>query len=158
MKDENYSMALCEVEYILNNTDEQLIKMIPNSFINWIRNNKSKTYKPNLRNDIPIEIQKLLPETEAIISVIYRKYWSSEEEKEKYREEDAKYSKYEELQKRNKYPTDINEILKKNTNQSQKIYENEQNIPMERSLTVVKKENIFKRIINKIKKIFGHTG
>ena len=157
MRDENYSMALCEVEYILNNTDEQLIKMIPNSFINWIKNNKSKTYKPNLRNDIPIESQKLLPETEAIISVIYRKYWSSEEEKEKYREEDKKYAEYEELQKRNKYPTDINEILKKNTNQSQKIYENEQNIPMERSLTVVKKENIFKRIINKIKKIFGHT-
>lgn len=157
MRDENYSMALCEVEYILNNADEQLIKMIPNSFINWIRNNKSKTYKPNLRNDIPIESQKLLPETEAIISVIYRKYWSSEEEKEKYREEDKKYAEYEELQKRNKYPTDINEILKKNTNQSQKIYENEQNIPMERSLTVVKKENIFKRIINKIKKIISHT-
>ena len=68
MMDQNYEMALSEVDEILNYTDEELVKKIPIQLRILISNNKNKEYKPNIDRTRPISEQELLKETKAILS------------------------------------------------------------------------------------------
>ena len=79
--DQNYEMALSEVDEILNYTDEELVKKIPIQLRILISNNKNKEYKPNIDRTRPISEQELLKETKAILSLLFRSYWATEEEK-----------------------------------------------------------------------------
>jgi len=143
--DENYKIALCEVNDILENTEQYLVDMIPNSFIKWIKDNRQNNYKTTIVNDIPIEKQILLPETEAFIALLFRKYWSNEEEKEYFIEKDKKEYIYDEEEKRKLYNPEIF-----NYKQEEKLSKQE-----EVALIEVKQEvNYFRKIINKIRKIF----
>jgi hypothetical protein len=83
MIDERYRNAFAEVEEILKNTDKELVNKIPNTFIQFLRDNANHDYKVNINHDIPIDNQPLLKETEAILALIYRSYWATDEEKEK---------------------------------------------------------------------------
>ena len=60
MMDQNYEMALSEVDEILNYTDEELVKKIPIQLRILISNNKNKEYKPNIDRTRPISEQELL--------------------------------------------------------------------------------------------------
>lgn len=77
MKDEIYNNALKEVYDILKNTDEDLIKKIPQKFLNFVKENMNQEYISNIDYNIEIDKQKLLPETEAILSLIYKSYWEN---------------------------------------------------------------------------------
>lgn len=70
--DQNYEMALSEVDEILNYTDEELVKKIPIQLRILISNNKNKEYKPNIDRTRPISEQELLKETKAILSLLFR--------------------------------------------------------------------------------------
>jgi len=74
--------ALCEVADILENTEEVLIDMLPSSLVERFKNSKLENYVSQIVRDVPLEEQKLIPETEAIISEMFRKYWISDDEKE----------------------------------------------------------------------------
>lgn len=76
MKDENYKNALKEVYDILQNTDEELIQKIPQKFLNFVKENMNQEYISNIDYNAEIDKQKLLPETEAILSLIYKSYWN----------------------------------------------------------------------------------
>lgn len=76
MKDENYKNALEEVYDILQNTDEELIQKIPQKFLNFVKENMNQEYISNIDYNAEIDKQKLLPETEAILSLIYKSYWN----------------------------------------------------------------------------------
>lgn len=81
MMDWNYEIALTEVDEILSFTDTELVNKIPIAFRKFIEKNKNKDYKPNITSGIPISEQVIKKETEAILSLIFRCYWATEEEK-----------------------------------------------------------------------------
>ena len=69
-----YENALAEVDSILKLMPEDLLHKIPNSFLNFIAQKKSKSYIPNLDFDLSLDEQNLLEETRTILSLIYRSY------------------------------------------------------------------------------------
>lgn len=83
MKDNDYKNAFKEVYVILENTDEELVKKIPNKFLEFIKNNMNKEYQTNIKTNIGIDKQNILKETENILALIYRSYWETEDEKKK---------------------------------------------------------------------------
>lgn len=149
MVDEVYQNAFKEVSDILENTDEELIKKIPSKFIEFIRNNMNKNYITNINREIRISEQKLLRETEGILSLIYRTYWATEEEKREFSEEDFKRILETETRRKENYiGKNVDEIFEKRKRASENTEKN--------SLIVVKKEGfikkMFKRILEFIKK------
>lgn len=83
-----YQNALTEVEAILKLMPKDILDKIPNSFLNFIEQKKSKSYIPNLNMELPLNEQSLLNETRAILSLIYRSYLCNDEEKRKLKIDD----------------------------------------------------------------------
>lgn len=146
MVDDVYSNSFTEVYYILQNTERELVNKIPLKFVNFLKDNMNSSYIPNIKTDVPINQQNILEETEAILSLIYRSYWATDEEKKEFAINDKK---------------DFinNEILKKENYKGKDIYnlfknkENLNDIVLLDSLVTIKKENFIKKIFNKILKI-----
>lgn len=84
-----YQNALTEVEAILKLMPKDMLDKIPNSFLNFIEQKKSKTYIPNLNMELSLNEQSLLNETRAILSLIYRSYLCNTEEKRKLKIDDS---------------------------------------------------------------------
>ena len=145
MMDQNYEMALSEVDEILNYTDEELVKKIPIQLRILISNNKNKEYKPNIDRTRPISEQELLKETKAILSLLVRSYWATEEEKLEFEKQDA--LEYENLSK----STEV--IFPVNRKQEQNVNVQSQNV----ELTVVDNIPWYRKIYNKIMKLFKHS-
>lgn len=143
MVDEVYQNAFKEINDILDNTDEELIKRIPIKFIEFIKNNMNKKYITNINTEIKISEQKLLKETESILSLIYRTYWANETEKKEFAEEDFKrILEIEKKKKENYIGKNVDEIFEKRKKVSENIQES--------NLIVVKKEGFIKRIFRSI--------
>ena len=143
MVDEVYQKAFKEINDILDNTDEELIKRIPIKFIEFIKNNMNKKYITNINTEIKISEQKLLKETESILSLIYRTYWANETEKKEFAEEDFKrILEIEKKKKENYIGKNVDEIFEKRKKVSENIQES--------NLIVVKKEGFIKRIFRSI--------
>lgn len=142
-----YSEAAVEVLDVLKHTREEDVNKIPRKFIEFLENNKSETYIADLDHTKTIKEMELKPKTQALLGLIYLKYWADEEGKrtfkKKAKENEIKYQ--EEL--REKYNTDN---LFKN---KKEIIKNE-NIKQEMSLQTVRHETFIQKIINKIKGIF----
>lgn len=79
------SEAALEVLEILKYTKESDVKKIPKDFITFLEANSSKTYKINKDFSKPISEIKLKPKTEALLGLIYLKYWANEEEKKNFK-------------------------------------------------------------------------
>lgn len=147
MIDETYRNSFKEVYEILENTENELLSKIPTEFINFLKNNMNKNYQTNIKYNISIDKQPLLKETEAILSLIYRSYWATDEEKK-------------EFEITNKKELINNENNKKEEYQGKDIYKlfeerkNINKVTTDNSLMIVKKENLLKRFFNKILKIF----
>ena len=131
MIDSIYKNAFKEVYEILENTDTELIEKIPNKFIEFLNSNMNVNYQTNINKDIDIDKQKLLPETEAVLALIYRSYWITNEEIE-----DNKKRKYK----------DISEIFK-NSKSIEKVTINN-------DLMVVPKESFIKKLFKKLLRRF----
>lgn len=147
MIDEIYKNSFKEVYDILENTETELVDKIPNKFMEFIKNNMNENYKTNIRQDINIDKQPLLKETEAILSLIYRSYWATDEEKEEFKTKDKNEFIEEEKEKKEKYPErDIYQIFdeKKDINK----------ITLDNNLMVIEKESFIKKLLNKILNIF----
>lgn len=146
----SYSEAAVEVLDILKHTRKKDVSRIPKKFIEFLENNKSKTYISNLDHSKSIKEMDLKPKTEAILGMIYLKWWANEEEKElfknKAKENEIKYQK----DLREKYNTD-NMFNKRRTI----VKEKQENIKeQETSLTKIKKDRLLQKIMKKIKSIF----
>lgn len=142
-----YSEAAVEVLDILKHTNKEDVNKIPKKFIEFLENNKSETYIADLDHTKTIKEMNLKPKTQALLGLIYLKYWADEEEKRDFkkraRENEIKYQ--EELRK--KYNTD-------NLFKNKKEVIIDENIKQEMSLQTVQKETFIQRIITKIKQIF----
>ena len=149
MIDVAYSEAATEVLTILEHTEIEEVNKIQNNFIKFLKENSSKTYKPDFDFSKPINELNLKQKTQSILAIIYLKYWANEEEKKAFKkrikENEEKYQQ--ELKKQ--YSTDNLFKTKKG------IIENFENQTQKNLMPEVKKENFIQKIINKMKKIFS---
>ena len=143
----NQKVAYSEVYTILQMLDGLEYNKIPYDVIEAIKENRSKEYTLGINSELELKNQNLLPKTKAILAVIYRDYLASPEEKEEIKNRENEERKKNEIEKRKKYNIDVfaNNI------------EINKNIKEETSLQVTEnKENILKRILNKIKLFFNN--
>lgn len=147
MIDEIYKNSFKEVYDILENTEEDLLSKIPNSFMNFIKNNMNVDYKTSINSNETIDKQHLLKETEAILSLIYRSYWATDEEKNEFAKKDNLELIKEEEQKKEQYQgKDIYKVFEERKNLN--------TITVDNNLMVIENESFIKRIFRKFLNIF----
>ncbi len=147
MLDEIYRNSFKEVYDILKNTESDLTAKLPNKFINFLKENMNVNYKTNINPNEDIDKQHLLKETEAILSLIYRSYWATDEEKKEF----IIMDKHELAEKEKNIKEQYNG---KNIYQVFEERKNINKITIDNNLMVVKKENFLKKLFNKILSIF----
>lgn len=148
-----YREAYSEVLDILNHTRREDVDKIPMEFMEYLKENASKTYTPQLNHELKIKDMKLKSKTKAILAIIYRKFWCSEEQKKEFdkklkENEIRKHQETLENHSKNIFKTEVGfKELKANDN-----------IDVEEPLKteiVPYKETFFSKLINKIKAFFG---
>ncbi|MBR3003108.1 MAG: hypothetical protein IKF38_06110 [Clostridia bacterium] len=140
---EIYMDAFSEVDAILNIMPSNLYNKIPLKFKQMISEYKNNSYNPRIEE--PVEDYELKDETQIILSLIYRDFLCSDEEKERLKARDAQKLKEEDEQLREKYNPD-------NIFNNRKV-ENLETVT-EPVAMMEYRESFFTRIINKIKNIF----
>lgn len=147
MIDEVYRNSFKEIYEILENTENELLAKIPTKFMNFIKENMNENYKTNIQQDVDIDKQLLLKETEAVLSLIYRSYWATDEEKQEFAIKDQQeFIKKDEKKKEQYQGKDIYQLFEERKNINK--------ITIDNNLMVIKKENFLKRFFNKILSIF----
>lgn len=141
-----YSEAAVEVLGILNELNDYEFNKIPSKIIEFLENNKSNTYNPNIDYSGNIKDMKLKGKTREILAGIYLDYLCPESRKEAY----LNYIRKNE----NKYQEKIKENYNLNN-----LFENEpkyEEVQKTEALVVQEEEGFFKKIISKIKKCFAN--
>ena len=146
----NRKNAYTEVYTILEDLNEEEYKKIPPEVIDTIRLNRNEEYFYELDEDLELKEQPMLPETKAILFNLFRDYLSTQEQKAKIIRMQNEERQKNELKKQKQYNTDVFE--KKQRQNIEQIEDNKEK-STETNL-VIYKENIFKRILNKIKRFF----
>ena len=141
---EVYTEAFTELDEILNNIDVKLLEKIPHQLRELIKETKSDTYKFEYNKNVGIDKQEIKPQTKAIISLLYRNYWCTPEEKERLMQEEREELLRIEKEKSEKY--NVDNIFK--TKEPEPVKEETHQI------LVIEKESFWTKIINKIKKWF----
>ena len=141
------SEAAVELNAILENTSEEILKKIPNSFKKFINDIKSEDYKFEYDKNKKLVEQDVKPETRGLIALIYQNYICDEKERAEYIQKCNEYFQEEETKKREKYNPDN---IFKTENKVKPI----ENVTANEVAMVEYKESIFSRFVNKIKSIF----
>ena len=146
MSEIEYGEAAVEVLDILNHTNREDVARIPQSFIKFLTDISSKSYKVKFNYEQPINGFNLRKQTRELLGFIYITWWCNKEEHEKYKNIIHKNNiKKEKI----KETYNVNDIFKnKKENQEHRIIQSEK--VMEKNIVEYKKENIFKKFINKI--------
>lgn len=144
MAETDYNEALVEVLEILNFLEDEDRKKIPDDLIKFFEENKSKTYVANIQYEEDISKLQLKDKTRQILAGLYLDYLCTDEN------EKNEYKKVLRNQQ-NKYEKNLKENYSGNI-----LFENNKYIPVssDEQLTVIKKENIFTKIWNKLKNLF----
>ena len=136
-----------EVYSILNLLGESYIKKLPVSLFNMIMEEKRQDYNPKYDSKINLEQQNIKRETLSMIALFHLNYWcNSDEEKNELKTLFKTNEEKHQAEIREKYNPD-NLFKKRSLQQEENVITNE--VAM-----VEYKESLFKRFINKIKKIF----
>ena len=136
-----YKKAFVEVQAVLNCLDEEDYNKIPQNVIDALEENKDKEYIYKYDKNLEYDKWELTNETKAILYNIVKDYLLTNEQKEYFDEKERFEFLKEERAKEEKY--DVNNIFKK-----------EEVVEQEEQQMIEYKENIFKRILNNIKKWF----
>lgn len=143
-----YSEAIAETLDILEHTNNDDINKIPKKFMDFLKENTSKTYKCNLDYTKRIKDMNLNEKTIGILSVINKKYWCDDEERKEFEKRLKENEKIYQEELRKKYNPDN---LFKGTNKSKDTREQ---IATNEVAMVKYEESLFKKIWNKILNIF----
>lgn len=138
-----YKDAYTEVYEIIEQLNEEEYNKIPSEVIKAIEENRNTEYEFELDEDIELKDQELLPETKAILFNLFRDYLSTPEQKEKIIKMQAEERLKNEQKKQEQYNSDV--FVNK---------QKKQPIKEEHTELIEYKENIFKRIFNKIRQFF----
>lgn len=154
--DLKYSNACKEVvvlfDYFLDDND---LSKIPEKQIEHLKENANKQYNYIVDESKVLEEQEISKEAKAIIVSLYKKYFTTNEQKKKVDEIIAILDRQKNIKKTNNSGFDnLEEVLKyKNSIKDRvEIKPNETGQNNEKAL--VKSESIWKKIISKISKIF----
>lgn len=108
----NLKKAFSEIDMILNLIDSEMKNKVSADFIKFIKEEKDNEYKPNIKQDIPLEEQNILPETIDILALLKLNYWCNEEEKKELLE--LLNQNEQKFQKEAKEKYDIDKLFKTN--------------------------------------------
>jgi len=138
----NRQNAYTEVYTILQELNNEEYNKIPPQIIEVIQEKMNKEYEYKIE-ELELKEQPMLPETKAILFNLFRDYLATPKQKEKIIKMQNDERQKNELKKQKQYST--------------KIFENK--TPKEEAISkedgiIEYKENIFKRIYNKIKRFF----
>ncbi len=151
MVNERYSIAISETLHYLKGINQEDINKIPNKFIIFLKENASNNYSCNFDYNKPLKELKLTNEAKGLIAMICLNYWcETEEQKIKFRNHlNVNEQAY---QEELKIKYNIDDIFKKkNTSNNEEITSESINkLPIK-----VKSENIFKRLLERIMKLFN---
>ncbi len=141
-----YKQSLKEVDTILNFMEKKYTDKLPNKLIRFIKENMDNSYISNINVNIPINKQLLKENTKLLLSLIYRNYWCDEEKKKELFEEDAYLKSQKEKENYEKYNPD-------NIFESKQLEINSKDNSSKSNNIVEYKESIFKRVVNKIRRM-----
>lgn len=145
MVTKEFSEATTEINKILSYLPTEYVEKIPIKLRKFFLDVQSKEYIPNIDPYKQIDEQNLKPKTKILLTIIYRNYWCTEQEKVELDkiliENDRKY----EEALREKY--NLDDIFK-NKQKSSTIVQNS-NVSIE-----IKKESFIRRLLENIKKLF----
>ena len=142
----NRKNAYAEVYTILQELNEEEYNKIPPEVTQTIEANRNEDYEYELDDELELKDQPMLPETKAILFNLFRDYLATPEQKAKIIRMQNEARQKNELKKQQMYNTDVfanktREDITENNNETMQI--------------VKYKENIFKKILNKIKSFFS---
>lgn len=149
---EDYAKAYTELLEILKYFSKESLEKLPKENIEMYNLEKDKNYNFTYNKELELDEQNISKLTIILIANLYIQYLASDEERNAIKERDKKELEFLENQKREMYTPDKifenrKEVrVKDNIENIDKIEQNE-NV----SLSVVKKQNIFIKIIEKIK-------
>lgn len=141
---ENIMKAAKQVKEILKAVPSEYTKKINDNFLNFLDEVEDTEYDFVFED---IDKQKLLPETETMLQIIYRNYWCTPEEAQIIDKIMIDNQREYEKEQNEKY--DINNIFNEKKNKNK-----ETTTEIENTLPTVYKENIFTKILNFISNIF----
>lgn len=148
MREAEYSEAAVEVLDILNYTNQEDVKKIPQSFIKFLTEISNKNYKTNFNHNAPISGFNLRKQTRELLGFIYITWWCNDKEKNNYKNIiQSNNSKTEKMEKIDNYNVDDIFRNKKDV-KTNTIIENV--IEKESSIIEYKEEGLFKKFLNKI--------
>ncbi len=145
--DEIYKKAFAEVLEVLHHSDRTIIEKIPKDFITFLTQNSDQSYNVQIDFTNATWEDTVKPETQAILALIYRDYIVSSEEREKLLKEEKEEQDKIENEIREKYNPD-NIFKEKKASSVQKT-------EIVTQLTAVQESPWYKKLFNKILKIFG---
>lgn len=148
--DINYQRTLSDIDLILNELDEETKNQIPNKLQKFIKENKLQNYISEIDINIPLENQRLTEDTKAFLAMLYLNYWcTTNEEKEKFQKQLNENEKEYQKELAEKYS--IDNIFNKN---KEKVEKTTEEIESKETGIIQYKENIIKKILNKIFSFF----
>lgn len=133
-----YQKAFSEINFILDNSETNITNKIPKKFIDLIKNNMDKNYVVKIDLSNGIENSVLLDKTKDILSLIYRDYICSKEEREELID----------LWESKKQTINTNQILQNNSYEKREV-----KIIEDKKIAKIENKKWYEKIINKIRNI-----
>lgn len=147
-KEEIYHKAFKEFREIIKFFPKNEYKKIPKHFIDFIEENMDNNYEYKVEHIDDFQNQEMLEETRTLLSIVYRDFLASDEEKKQIIESENEELLQEEKLNQEKY--DVYTIFEKRNNDKIKIINDDL---IEKNLVVVK-EKWYKKLLNKIRDFF----
>ena len=152
MVNERYGIAMAETLHYLKGISQDDINKIPDNFITFLKNNALQNYECKFDYTRPLKELNLKNETRGLIAMICLNYWcETEDQKNSFIEHLNKNEKKYQEELREEY--NIDDIFKKKEF-IPKVEKTTENIDKNRLPVQAERENIFKRVFNRIMKIF----
>ena len=156
MVDIQYANAYTEVLDILKHISKEDYEKIPKSKIKVFEENCNKNYNFTYDENKTLDEQNVSEITKVIIAILFRDYWATKEQRYIIikKQQEIKDQKQKELMAKFEQNKNISEKDLKKVNVASDL---DIDIDYARgtNLETYKEENIFKRIISKIREIFG---
>ena len=143
----NYDEAYSEVIEVLNYIPIEDYNKIPKKYITFMEENCDENSNFAYNIALPFEKQDISDLAKDILGAIFRLFIISDTKKEELNIKDIEMKKMEEIEKQIKYNPD--NIFKKD-----KVVDNQIENNQTKEIVNIKKENIFSKILNFLKKIF----
>ena len=140
------SCAYKEIYEILKIFPKELVDRIPKYKLDYIKQNMNESYEYNITKET-FDGKTMLDETAAILAILFRDYWATEKQKNKI----INYhnTQREKMANEIKEKYDPENVFRQRRTEQEKIDEKKENLSV-----VEYKENILKKLLNKIKLIF----